>query len=158
MIDVVLSWAQVDLAAQVGCKRYIRALAKGRTENHGASERGGGWNLHILGALGECAAAIALDVFWPMATDPDYAGDLGEGSHVRTTERRDGALILHETDAEGRFVLVVGTPPQFSVVGWKDTVAGRLPSYWRDDVPSPAFFVPQSDLNPFTPPRGPQDG
>lgn len=149
-IPVTLDWNEVGIAARVGVQRMIRALARGRAPAHGGpGNDGNGWGLHIEGAASEMAAAKIMGRYWPAAVDPDYEGDLGPRLHVRSTPRPDGCLILHPNDADdGAFYLMVGQIPTFSMVGWIHATAGKVEQFWRTDVRAPAFFVPQSELQP----------
>lgn len=147
MISTTLTWTQLDLAVNVGATRSIRALAAGRKPAHGAEKRGAGWNISILGAIGECGVARILGVFWEASTDPDYVGDVSPGIHVRATERRDGSLILHDSDPdEGVFYLALVDGRTVTLGGGIIPRYGKVPENWRDDVPEPGFFVPQTKL------------
>lgn len=158
-ISVTLDWNEVSIAARVGVQRMIRALARGRAPAHGGPGNGGdltGWGVHIEGAAGEMAAAKIMGRYWPGNVEPDYDGDIGPGLHVRSTPRADGSLILHPRDVDGAFMLLTGCIPTFTMVGWIHSSQGKQERFWRDDVRAPAFFIPQSELNP--PERGLTDG
>jgi hypothetical protein len=68
---------------------------------------------------------------------------------VRSTRLDGGSLILHKTDKnEAIFVLVTGEAPEFKVRGWMRAVDGKQEKWWRD-TKRPAYFVPQSVLEPM---------
>lgn len=151
-MDVELTWDEVMMAATIGLKRHVRGLLRRRQNMFG--DRGAdysGWDAHIIGALGEYAVAKGLNRFWPGA-DPglDYEGDVGRGVHVRATERRNGCLIIHETDPPELFILVTGTPPVLTLAGFEHAGNLKDPRWFRTDVPRPGYFVPQDALTPMT--------
>lgn len=109
-------------------------------------------NEEIVGMCGEMAAAIALNVFWWPSVNTFHAeSDLPNGIEVRSTIKRGHKLIVRPNDPDDRiYVLVVGDPPTMTVVGWMvgaDAKQDRF-SFNPDDI-RPAWFVPQSDLNPI---------
>jgi hypothetical protein len=111
---------------------------------------------HGLGQCGELTVSRALGVpYEPKVEQGPYAnhrdGDVA-GFQVRTTELPYGCLIIRRRDVDvlrHPFVLVVGSPPTFRIVGWIWGRAGALTEYWRTDVPLPAWFVPQAYLLPW---------
>lgn len=153
-MNVQLSWTEVAVAARIGETRYMRALAAGRVPAHGIP-RAEAWGAHIEGACAELAAAKGLGVYWPMTIEPDHGGDLGLGIHVRSSPRADACLILHDTDADGLYYLVVGETARWRVAGSARVPEARDRGYWRFDVRSPAYFIPQDDL---AQPKGTPDG
>lgn len=59
---------------------------------------------------------------------------------------------MHRTDPDDRpFVLVTGVAPKFVLRGWIWGRDGKLEKYWgeRNNNGRPAFFVPQSALQPM---------
>lgn len=150
---VELNWHEVSLAAGAGCKRYVHALAKGRSDTYGFdAAHGGGWSIHIEGACAELAVAKATRSYWePVWADLDDQRDDVGGWHVRSTPRRNGSLIVHPPDPDdGRFVLVTGAAPRFRIAGWIVGREAKRLEFWRTDTGRPAFFVPQSALQPFS--------
>lgn len=135
-------------AASVGVERQLLAIRLGRPDRYGAEKRNG-FGMHIEGAHGEQGTAKMLNVYWdPVVEHQLYAlpGDVGV-YQVRTTTRPRGCLIIHREDSDqARFYLVVLNLPEFTVVGWALGADCKRPRFWRDDVPDPAFFVPQDEL------------
>src|SRR5262249_41198338 len=122
------------------------AIFRGRRHRFGAPTNDF-WGVDILAALSEMAAAKALGIYWADAPEPDVDGDVGP-YFVRHTERPDGCLILHPADHDDRvYILVVGSPPSFRVVGWLWGREGKLQSYWRSDLARPCFMAPQEQLH-----------
>lgn len=70
---------------------------------------------------------------------------------VRGTRYSYGKLLLHPKDRDEQiFILVTGLPPTFCLVGWIKGKDGKNPKFWSDPVGGrPAFFVPQTSLNPI---------
>ena len=103
---------------------------------------------HCWGALGEYAVCRAFGLEDPASgCDPD--GDLLEGLQIRHTPRARGRLIVQANDPDDHvYLLTRGQPPTIEIVGWIRGVNAKQATYWDEDVPLPAFFVPDSDLNP----------
>ena len=151
MIVVTLTPAEYDFAARVGYARQRCSLADGRGNRHGST---GGYDDHILGAVGEYAACIALNIPWRPTINtfkrPDFVVD-GVGYEVKTRRRHDYELIVRDDDDPGRvFVLVTSESwLEYHVHGciegdrarrreWRKAYGGR----------EAAWFVPQAALHP----------
>lgn len=115
-----------------------------------------GWDIHILGAVGEFAVAKRFRLFWSgnmgFLKAPDVA-DL----EVRSTTG-GGRLILHPTSPDDHiFVhLAFGNGLTEAVVrGWMFGREGKRPEWWKDPSQKnrPAFFVP----NEWPPLREPEE-
>lgn len=104
----------------------------------------------ITGALGELAVAKALGTYWaPSVRDRDKRRGDVDGLQVRATWRRDGRLVIRPDDADDQpFVLVVGEPPDLSIVGWIYPRDARAHSEWRaaPNGGPPATMVPGAAL------------
>lgn len=145
---ITLSASEMMLAAQAGVMRTVENLVRGSGGSHGATVDD--WTMSIEGALAEWAASKALGIHWPgkgKMRGAD-AGDL----QVRSTKNPNGSLLLHPSDKDGDvFVLMVmvGSPMDWQAAGWMRAEDGKQKQYWRTDVRSPCFLVPQKDLNPM---------
>jgi hypothetical protein len=146
--SVTLTHSELVIAGHVGMMRHASKLINGRAESYGAQAI---WDPDIEGACGECAAAKALNRYWPptMAFRDRMLGDLLHGVEVRTRSSHAYDLILHPKDADDRpFILVTGRAPCFEVRGWILGRDGKLQQYWSDPAGGrPAFFVPQTVLH-----------
>jgi hypothetical protein len=147
-MKITLSASELLLSSGVGARRHAANLLAGRPDRHGAPQS---WDVHIEGACGECAAAKALNVYWPASVDfrERQAGDLPGGVEVRTTSHAGGSLILHEQDpGDRRYVLVVGRAPVFDVVGFIVGSEGRQAKWWKDPSNAGrwAYFAPSGAL------------
>lgn len=148
MSEVVLTPAELHLAAMVGAARQIQALRERRPDRHGA-DPAEGWMLHIEGAAGEMAAARALDRYWaaPIGTYR-LGGDVGE-VQVRTRARHEYGLIVRADDRNSdAFVLVTGRAPRFRVHGWMSGSEAKQERWLREHGGRPpAYFVPREALH-----------
>lgn len=134
------------IAAHVGCMRHLAALKAGLKDKHGAE--GGGWQLHIDGALGELAVAKATKMYWSAGINTFSASDLGENVQVRTRSRHDYELIVRDNDSESdTFVLVTGIAPSYKVRGWiNGSAAKRNEWLCAHGGREAAYFVPIDSL------------
>lgn len=130
-----------------GLMRHVENLKKGRKDFHGAS-KDVGWQINIEGCLGEMALSKFLGVYW-QGKGTFRGADVGEYD-CRTSSRDNGDLILHPNDPDNRiFWLVTGRNGEYVIQGWIKASEGKNQKYWRDPAGGrPAFFVPQSVLNP----------
>lgn len=143
-MNVELTWPEVLQAAHVGVLRQVFALRHDKQDRYGCADS---WTSHINGACGELAAAKALGLFWSGAIGDLRARDVGP-YQIRATERLDGCLILHPDDDDNHpFVLVVGSGQHYRLAGWILAREGKQDCWWRG--PRPAWFVPQSELQPM---------
>ncbi len=144
---ITLTPAEYQHAAYAGFVRQAQNLCAGRVDAHGYS--GSGYDIHILGAVGEFVVARALDVFWS-GPGTLRAPDVGL-LQVRTATRADSRLIVHPTDPDDApFVLVTGSGLTYVVRGWLLGQDAKQPHWWADPTRSqrPAYFVPQAALRP----------
>lgn len=139
----------------VGLARHMAARARGAKQLHGFDQDSAATQKHLDGcsAVAELLVARRLNREWlssGMVPDRPEDGDVSGGVMVRWTPREDGSLILHPSDHDALYaVLVVGDPPEQRIMGWIPTAYGKQEWWWREDVRAPAFFVPQSKLYPI---------
>lgn len=148
-MKVTLTTREMLIASQAGAMRRVEGIHKGRVERWGVAPEGR-WDRDIEGAGAEMAVAKAIGLYWqPVVADPaTLPGDVGQ-LQVRTTSRPDGSLILHPSDPDdARFYLVTGLMPHYHIAGSIIGGIGKDAEYWRENVPHPAFFVPQEALAP----------
>lgn len=150
-MKVQLTTYEILTGAQVGIMRQAQNLKdRPNADAHGASVTDG-WQLHVEGALGEMAFAKALGVYWNGNIGALKAGDVGF-FEVRTTSNSTGRLILHPTDKDNSFyVLMIGVNGLYHAKGFIRGTAGKKPEYWEDPTGQgrPAFFVPWHALHPI---------
>lgn len=145
-MTVTLAWPEVALAANVGCLRRIAALQRGLKNKFGPEPGSPWWQRDIQGACGELALAKYLGVYWHPTV-----GELGRrdvaGCEVRTRPRTGDALPIRKDDPDGRYVLVTGDAPTYTIVGWVWASDGKQEQYWRDWADGRfLYYVPQDAL------------
>ena len=146
-VTIVLSPAEILLAAQVGVMRQVQNLKNGRRQGH-RHDPGSDWQDHINGALGECAAAKWLGLYWHGRLGALGRADVGD-LEVRTGSRASDRLILREGDADDRaFILATGLNGRYVIRGWIRGRDGKRPKWWHEPAGGRpgCFFVPQSAL------------
>lgn len=144
---IELSLAEIQMAAFVAVQRTVENLKNGAKHKYGMKEEHG-WQMSIEGALGECALAKFLNVYWSKGTigAPDVWN-----VDVRTTPYPTGSLLLHDSDPDDRkFFLLTGINGKYTVQGYIYGREGKQQKYWRNDS-RPCFWIPQSDLKPYHP-------
>lgn len=147
---VTLRLDQVLSAAIAGALRQTENLKRGRKDAYGArADRA--WQMHIEGALAECAVASALNIFWD--GKGLFRGDDVRQLQVRSTRVRNGSLIVHHQDGDDEiFVLVINMDDRrFSIEGWAFGREAKLPAFFKEPHKGrPAYFMPISALRPMS--------
>ena len=151
-MEVRLEWHEVQMAAQVGLARHVEAIRKGLTDRRKDISRT--WDQHICGALGELAAAKALDCHWSGGINTFKGADVGANIQIRTrpfdTERTKYDLIVRDNDRnDDIFVLVQGESDRFLIAGWIKGADAKRPE-WRRNYGGhqESWFVPKDGLSP----------
>jgi hypothetical protein len=147
---ITISQLEYQWAAYAGILRNKESTEAGRQSAYRITDKAE--NLHILGAVGEFIASLAIGVPWrgPGSLRGD---DLVGGYQVRSTERLNGSLILRRKDSDDAiFILVAGGPLKWIVPGWILGRDGKQKEFRGDPTgkgrPS-AYFVPQLALKPI---------
>jgi len=146
---IQLTASEMMLGAQVGVMRQVQNVKKKRRNSYGAAPKIG-WQIHIEGALGECAVAKLFSVYWSGYIGNLNAGDVG-AMEVRTRSNHKYELIIHPKDKDGvPFIHVTGRNGRYRIHGWIYAEQGKHKEYWKDPAGDrPAFFVPYEKLNPI---------
>lgn len=100
-----------------------------------------------VGYAGEYAFAKWLNV--PFEYKPyDRHGTDVMGYQIKTTALSTGSLIKKLDNPPGTYVLAIinGDYESVSLKGWALSEEIEQECYWRNDVPKPAWFMPQSKL------------
>lgn len=145
---ITLTPGEYQHAAYAGFVRQVQNICAGRTDAHAYT--GGGYDIHVLGAVGEFVVARALGRFWagPGALRAADVGMGAGGLQVRTSHRPDARLIVHPGDPnDDVFVLVTGTALAYTISGWLLGRDAKQRAYWTDPAGGrPAYFVPRAAL------------
>lgn len=146
MTPVSLTPAEILSAAHTGIMRQTQNLKRNRKPAYGATNATD-WQWHVEGALGECAVAKALGLYWTGNLGNLRATDVGR-YQVRTRSRHDYDLILHPEDPDDDvYFLVTGLNGRYRIHGWILGRDGKRDEYWSDPAGGrPAYFVPQAAL------------
>jgi hypothetical protein len=161
-VAVTLTWAEMLIAANIGCMRNVQSLKLGRSRTDILpSHQDGGmdcaWSSNIEGAAGEMVVAKHLGLFWSGAVGEIAADDVG-GYQVKTnTSRRWDDLIIRKRNKPDRvyisvlsFVAPAPGTAKFIITGWIHGADAIQQKFWRDGLPGmPAYFVPRSVLHPI---------
>lgn len=109
-------------------------------------------DVHMKGTVGEVACSKALGIPWPMHVNvfkgkPDLPPDI----EVRLRTNHDHDLIIRDgDDADRRYVLVTGSPPDLEIRGWLLGSEGKDPKWLKSyGGYKPAYFIPQRYLHPM---------
>lgn len=145
MTKIQFSLPEYQVISQIGVIRHTNALRLGRIDRNNADKLDG-VTLHIHGALGEAAVAKHLNLYWMGGSFRSV--DVGDRYEVRTTTRKDGCLILRDTDnSDSIFVFVTIDNLTATIEGWirgrdgKNDEFARNPHDWGK-----AYFVPKKFL------------
>jgi hypothetical protein len=70
------------------------------------------------------------------------------GYQIKTTALSTGSLIKKLSNPSGTYVLAIlnGDYESVTLKGWALSQEIEQECYWRNDVPKPAWFMPQSQL------------
>lgn len=151
-MEIRLSWFEVHLASEIGCRRHLAALQAGLPDRHGADRDDDGWTKHVEGAAGEMAVAKALNLYYDGSVNTFRDGaDVGHQIQVRTRSKAHYELLVREGDADlAPYVLVTGRSPAFRIVGWMYGADAKQDA-WRKahGGRDAAYFVPQAALYPI---------
>lgn len=148
-MKVSLSVAEMRISAQVGIERCLHVIEAGRANMYGEQDDKF-WQRHVEGAMGEMALAKFTNMYWNGTIGSVHLPDVGD-LEVRTTEHKDGCLIMHPKDKnKAKFVLAIGVRGKYEMVGWIFGHEGKKQEFVRDPNDRvAAYFVPQKALRKF---------
>lgn len=151
MIAVKLTSSELFYAAMEGVRRHVHAVQNNARQTYGRGGTHHDWNNGIVGMVGELCVAKAFGLYWTGlgAMGQFQLPDVGP-LQVRTTVYDTGCLLLHPEDGDDdTFVLVTGDKLDYALRGWCYARDGKRDEFWRRETDRPAFFVPQSALQPI---------
>jgi hypothetical protein len=139
-----LTLAEMHQAAQVAVRRRYESRRSCDDRLNGRFK----WDADIEGAAAELAYAKLHGLPYTGPINTYHLPDVGT-IHVRFTRCATGHLIIRPRDPDGVYALVIGGDGTYRCVGRKAVQkAGLSPDYLIADFGDPAWFIPQSDLEP----------
>jgi len=146
---ITLTSYEVGSGVRVGGLRHYQSVLRGIPDKSQSGPEGG-WSYDIEGALGEIAAAKALNLYWSGSVNSFGACDLS-GIQVRTRSKAYYDLIVRPNDTENCiWVLVTGAAGTYDVAGWlRGSEAKQQQWFKTPNDRQPAYFIPQSALQPI---------
>lgn len=154
MMEVKLSYAEMNMAYTIGAQRQIYNMKLGTSHKWGLNGVETAIASDLVGCAGELAVAKALNLYWDVSSSHKTV-DVGGMVEVRTVTSPNRRLILHETDKPNLpYVLVYSKPrtTEFLLKGWLLGQDGIKEEYWSDpqNTNRHAYFVPDSALRPVS--------
>ena len=151
--EVILNREEGLAAAERGADQQISTFEEGRQWDHGGRSKRSlrlRWADSIHGAMAEAAMSKLLDLpVTPGEKGKITYGDIGGFIEIRSTEWKNGNLIIYERDpVDVPFILVVGHYPRFKAVGFviNNDIDDK---WWRSDKDPASWWIPQSALSPM---------
>jgi len=157
-IEVRLTEEEQHEASRAAWQRHYSHRDRGRLDTKTRASDDGRL-LDLRGALAEQAVAIALGVAWDGKFKPmrewelwRRAGHDVSGIEVKSTKGRNNCLILHKHSPSKlpAVLAIIESKDLVTLVGWCFTYEGQKDEYWRTDIPSACYMVPQRDLKPMS--------
>jgi hypothetical protein len=147
-INIKLKKYEIEMASQVGLRRWVESYTRGHKNKHGL--RGLGLDVSIVGAIAEAAAARALNMYWDGSVNTFKQPDIMPNIEIRWTGMEPPALIHRGADSEDRlFVLVTGQPNDMTIHGFLEGSECRQKKWLKaPHGRPPAWFVPHTELKP----------
>lgn len=150
-MKVKLSWYEVAVCAGVGVRRKIESLRSRLKPLHKFSAHDG-FELDVQGACGEMAAAKVLGLYWDGSVGTFKANDVAEWQvRTRMSDNYSGLALRSNDKDEHNTILLSGTVPEFTVIGWINNKEGKrlaVRKVLKRGRP-PALVVPESCLKPL---------
>jgi len=148
-MKITLKSTEMGAGLRVGGLRHYHAVIRKCRQKSGTPPEEG-WSHHIEGALGEMAAAKALNMYWPGSVNAWKECDL-YGIQVRTRSKSSYDLIVRPDDAENCvWVLVTGSCGSYEVCGWISGFDAKQERFFgTPNNREPAYFIPKSELKPI---------
>jgi len=152
MIQVSLAKHEVSYARLIGKIRNDEAIKAGKKNplNKNATFEED-LHVHYVGAAGEMAFAKAMNYYFDATVNTYKNGYDVHKMQVRTRTKDYYDLIVRSNDKDDDiFVLVLKNEDSFKICGWIKGSDAKKKQYIKNyGYMNPAYFVPQSDLNPM---------
>lgn len=154
MIKITFTAEEFEQAAFAGFQRRRDCILRRAEPRWGYNPTAAlAWGNDIEGAIGEAAVAKARKRPW--STGQLGAPDVGDDIQVRSTDVRDGHLLLHKEDPDNAPFYLVVNPDRDGmtrwVIGWVYGWEGKKKGVWnKKDTGRPCYWIEQKDLTPIT--------
>jgi hypothetical protein len=149
--QITLTHAEMRNAAIAGVLRQADNMADGLYNAYGLDETNWGeqFRTHLVGYCAEQAVAKFLHIY--ASTGERGESDVG-AYQVRYAGKAHYSLIVHPDDDDtAPYVLVVGGPYTFNLIGWIWGADAKQGRFWSDPAGGrAAYFVPQGELYPLS--------
>ena len=148
LMRVALTEPEGRICTWVGNQRAAFRIAHGL--NNGAGRRALE-EREILGAHGEYATSIGVNLYWRPTIGDRRGVDVGGLVEVRATDLVNGRLVVKPDDKDYPFVLAIGDTRRrmFDIVGWMDAAQAKANYPLTQGQFDPCHYVPQDDLRPM---------
>ena len=148
MLTQRLTALELDILAAYAVRRFSESM----TSSVGGNVSPRTFDRLINSAMSEYVVARYLGVFFDLdnARKSDiYVHDIGCKVEVRHATAPDAHLILSQKDRDDAvFVLVLGTAPEYRIVGFQTGAAIKRAAFWSAE--KGGFWLPQHALRPMT--------
>lgn len=148
MTKIILTPAEVQMAAFVGCQRAVENIKNNAIYNVSGESAETFWDRMVGGAVAEAAFAKHLNVYWWKGER--NLPDVGE-FEVRTTPYQTGHLHIKPNDPEGkRFYLLTGAYGTYTIRGWYTADEAKQHPEWlysKQQGRPAQYWIPQDQLH-----------
>ena len=160
MKTITLNITQVDTATNTGRQRAAayKPQFEGIThkKNYDLERHGGDWHeferkqIDAVGAESALAAFMGLDDFTPLNGTFKDVADVGHNLEIKHTHRDNGNLIISSIDRDNDIaVLVTGSMPTFSIIGWRPVLECKQDKYRSEKISGDSYLIPRFELYPM---------
>jgi len=153
-IPIETTQFEIRQGALCGVERKISSLERGlRTAGDASGKDDDSWTHDIEGALGEMAAAKALNIYWGGSVDT-FKKELDiDNFEIRTRSEHWMELFVRPHEPDDRwYMLVTGEAPSFRIVGIMRGKDAKREDWLKNHGGGkykPAYFVPTNQLIPI---------
>jgi len=143
--ETTLTGFELFTGAMVGVRRHIDCISNNR-KTHVVNVLNA-WHRNIEGALAELAYAKMAGRYYNFSVNTfTSAPDVGNVD-IRYSANDTAHLIVYDIDNDDSpYALIIGEAPTYRFAGWILGRDAKQPDYWRGDVKTPSYWIPQTGL------------
>lgn len=148
MVEIKLNSYEFLTAANIGMRRNVEAIYKGRKVRFPEKTPGELWGFHIESAIAEMCVSKYLDIYWSMGVNTFHVADVGKNLEIRWSMRND--CKIRPDDNNVIIVSVKELGMNKIIMGWINSEEGKKPEYefkGKNSDLAPCYFVPHEKLN-----------